>query len=104
MIDLPSWIDAQTWADFEEMRRKVRKPLTDGARRLAVKRLLALYAEGHDPTEVLEQSILNAWQGLWPISVSRQKVRDDAVSRELRVGSGPSDYGPVRLKVKERFQ
>jgi hypothetical protein len=91
VIELPDWIDPQTWDDFEEMRRKMRKPLTDAARRLAIKRLLFLYREHrNDPQEVLEQSILNSWQGLWPISQGfGRRQEDEAVRRELRVGTGP---------------
>ncbi len=90
MIKLPNWIDPEVWKAFEEMRKKTRKPLTDYARKLAFKRLEHIYKEhGHHPDDVLEQSILNAWQGLWPISQGRQSRRDEEVRREARVGTGP---------------
>src|ERR1035437_6183847 len=98
MIELPEWIDKSTWADFEDMRMSIKKPLRDPARRLAVKRLLALYAEGNDPQAVLEQSILNAWQGLWPVCQGRRGRRDEEVRREVSVGAGPSAYGHVKEK------
>jgi len=90
MIDLPNWLDKATWADFEEMRRKMKRPLTDAARKLAIKKLLKLWQENRDhPTDVLEQSILNGWQGLWPICQGRTDRRDEELRRELRAGSGP---------------
>ena len=90
MIKLPDWIEASTWKDFEEMRKAMRKPLTDAARKLAVKKLEHIYREhGHHPTEVLEQSILNGWQGLWPVCQSRVGRRDEELRKELRTGSGP---------------
>lgn len=89
MFDLPEWVDTETWKDFEQMRKKIRKPLTDAARRLAIKKLVQLYREGHDPKDVLEQSILNAWQGLWPICQGRGDRRDEELRKEIHVGTGP---------------
>lgn len=85
-FELPDWIDAQTWADFEEMRRKIRRPITDAGRRLAVKRLMVLQSCGHNPNEVLEQSILNSWQGLWPIQESRTGQKEADARKEVNVG------------------
>ena len=87
MIELPNWIEREVWDAFEDMRKKMRKPLTDYARKLAVKKLLALYVEDNRnvPNDVLEQSIMCGYQGLWPIHSSRTSVRDS----ELRVGQGP---------------
>ena len=92
MIDLPDWIDKETWDNWEEMRRKMRKPLTDAARRLAVKRLLRLYQVdpiNNHPQEVMEQSILCGYQGFWPVSQGRAGQRDSELSKELNVGRGP---------------
>ncbi|MBN3270141.1 hypothetical protein CUR95_24070 [Bordetella bronchiseptica] len=58
---LPDWIPAEPWRQFEEMRRKKKKPMTDGARKLAVSKLDALRGAGHDVVTMLDQSILHAW-------------------------------------------
>lgn len=63
---LPSDIPTEEWAGFEEMRVRIRKPLTDYARRQAVKRLRALSEDGWPPGDVLNHSILNNYQGLFP--------------------------------------
>lgn len=100
-FQLPDWIDAETWRDFEDMRLKIRKPLTDAARRLAVRRLIEIWNEhGHHPQMVLEQSILNAWQGIWPLAQSRMDRRDEELRKELRVGAGPVCLGPVRKHIQ----
>lgn len=97
MIEIPDWLDAQTWQDFEDMRRKLRKPLTDAARRLAIRKLESLYREyGHRPKDVLEQSILNGWQSLWPLCQGRRDRRDEEWRRELNAGNGPDGRGRVR--------
>jgi hypothetical protein len=92
MIELPDWIDRETWMAYEEMRRKQRRPLTDFARKLAIKKLLRLYEldpETNHPQDVLEQSILCGYQGLWPVNTGRKGQRDAELQRELRVGKGP---------------
>jgi len=63
---LPSDIPADEWADFEEMRKKIRKPLTDAMREKALTRIRKLQAQGYDPGEVLSHSTLNSYQGIFP--------------------------------------
>ena len=63
----PPEVPIGTWAAYREMRIKIRKPMTEHAAHLVLQRLLLLKAEGHDPQAVLEQSIMNSWQGVFPI-------------------------------------
>jgi hypothetical protein len=65
---LPDWIDGNDWADYEEMRRKIRKPMTPRARTLAVRELDKLRKLGSPPSAVLQQSILRDYQGLFPVA------------------------------------
>jgi hypothetical protein len=67
----PDWVPFSAWQDFVEMRKKIKKPLTDKARILAWTLLAKLMAEGNDPIEVLNQSILNNWAGLFPVGDRR---------------------------------
>lgn len=89
-FELPDWIDPETWRDYENMRKQIKRPLSDRARNIAVKKLQDLYRQGYSPEDVLEQSIFMCWQGLFEI---RQQYaterRATAVDRELRVGAGP---------------
>jgi hypothetical protein len=64
---LPDWIPRQDWEAFVEMRKKIGKKLTDAAKPLAVKKLERLRADGNDPGEVLRQSVLASWQGLFEV-------------------------------------
>ncbi len=60
--------------DFVEMRKKIKKPMTERAKELAVKKLVGL-AQMSDIDDIdtdmaisiLEQSIMNCWQGLFPL-------------------------------------
>lgn len=62
---LPEWIDPKAWQGFEEMRKKIRKPMTDRARENIVRKLAAFKAKGHDPTTVLDNSITGDWQDVY---------------------------------------
>jgi len=64
---LPDWIDRSLWDAYEEMRKKLRKAMTDHARSLAVKDLMDLRNKGHSPSDVLNQSIMRGWTGLFEI-------------------------------------
>jgi uncharacterized protein YdaU (DUF1376 family) len=64
---LPSWVPIQEWKDFEEMRVRIKKPMTDAARKGNVEDLQKLVAAGHDAAAVLSQSVKNSWAGLFKI-------------------------------------
>ena len=64
---IPKWIDKDIWNDFLEMRGKMRKPPTEKAKRLLIKDLERLRSEGHNPNEVLNQSIMRNYTGVFPL-------------------------------------
>jgi hypothetical protein len=53
--------------EFENYRKKIRKPLTEHGIELILKKLGEFRAQGHDPVKILEQSIMNGWQGIFPV-------------------------------------
>ena len=64
---LPEWVDRQAWSEYEGMRRRIKAPLTDGARDRNVRELAKLRDEGHAPTAVLLQSVDKCWKGLFAL-------------------------------------
>jgi hypothetical protein len=66
-VELPDWIPADAWKSFEKARKKLRAPLTDEAKTLAIAELGKLRDQGHDPRAVLEQSVFRGWRGLFPL-------------------------------------
>ena len=63
--DVPDWIPMQEWQDFCEMRKKIRAPLTSAAQTIAINTLAKLKAQGHNPAEILQQSVMHSWRGLF---------------------------------------
>lgn len=64
---LPDWISQETWNSFEQMRKRIKKPLTDEATKRILVRLEKWRGEGQDAEEILSMAIENNWQGLWPL-------------------------------------
>lgn len=64
---LPDWIDKETWEAFLEMRKKKRAIPTEKAKQLLIKELERLKAAGNDPNEVLNQSIMRNYTGVFPL-------------------------------------
>lgn len=66
-VEIPDWVPSEAWNGFLEMRKKIKKPLTDRGVALALKKLGQLRDEGHDPSAVLDQSVMSNYQGLFPV-------------------------------------
>lgn len=64
---LPDWLPAEEWRGFETMRRKIKKPMTERAAAMALRKLGELRDRGENPAAVLDQSTLHCWQDLYPI-------------------------------------
>jgi hypothetical protein len=62
---LPDWIPVEPWNAFLEMRKKQRASPTPYATEKLVKKLENLRDDGCDLTEVLDQSTVNAWKGIF---------------------------------------
>jgi hypothetical protein len=66
-IIIPDWIPKAAWDGWTEMRKLKHSAPSPRALELAIGVLEKLRAKGHDPGEVLDQSTLNGWKGLFPI-------------------------------------
>ncbi len=70
---LPDCVPRESWDGYVEMRRKIKKPMTDRAVKLAIGVLEGLVARGQDAGAVLDQSTFYGWQGLFEVRVERRK-------------------------------
>lgn len=64
---LPEYISQEAWDGFVEMREAIRKPLTSLATKRILKSLERLRAKGEDVNDVLDQSTIHNWMGVFPI-------------------------------------
>lgn len=63
---IPSFLDKNTLNDFCEMRKRIKKPLTEVAVPRLINKLTKLHKEGYDVNAILDESIQNSWQGVFP--------------------------------------
>ena len=63
---LPSFVDQDAWEEFKRMRSQdMKKPLSEYAEKLAMKKLTKWHGEGYDVNAIIDDSIFNNWQGLF---------------------------------------
>lgn len=75
VFKIPSFINPEIWKDFEAMRKQVKRPMSERAKKLIVSKLQKL---GEDKAnEILEQSIVNCWQDVYPLKVDKKGERED---------------------------
>lgn len=72
---IPPFINPEIWKDFEAMRKQIRKPMSERAKKLIVSKLQSLGEDKAD--EILEQSIVNCWQDVYPLKTDRSNDKED---------------------------
>jgi phage replication O-like protein O len=61
----------KAWKGYAEMRKTIKKPMTEYAAELRIKALMKLQAQGEDPIAVLNQSIANCWQDIYAVKTDK---------------------------------
>ena len=64
---------AEALAAFAEHRKKLKKPMTDRAKELLLSNLSKMGATEQEQIAILSQSIVNGWQGVFPLGGDRKK-------------------------------
>ncbi len=70
--DLPDWLDLEAWGKWVKHRKEIKKPLTPTA---IEQQLKILEDNRYDQVEIIEQSINNGYQGLFPIKRYSQREK-----------------------------
>ena len=102
---LPEWIDKATWNSFDEMRNKLRKPMTERAKELIVMELIKLKSLGNDPNAVLLESIRKSWQDVFPLKEKNNgsgKIAKEELMNALKNKNNIS-MPPLSDSAKELF-
>lgn len=79
--------------DFAEMRKQMKKPLTERAARILLRTLEELKKQGFSPVPVLEQSIFSNWQGVFPLREG--EINGTAAKPSVPAGKQSTKYGTV---------
>lgn len=79
-VEVPEWISGEVWEEFVRMRNRIRKPLTPYAAELIISKLEKFGPSLAD--QILEQSIMSCWAGVFPLRNNRQQESiDDLISQ-----------------------
>lgn len=81
-------------ADYVQMRKKIKKPLTNRAIELVFRKLDELASTDHEKVAIVNQSIMNSWQGLFPIKDTGRRMNNGAGN-----GSASGDSEKIAGKV-----
>ena len=65
-------IFTKTWQDFKEMRKAKNKKMTSKAEELILNELNKLATDEKTQVAILNQSIMNSWQGVFPLKVNKE--------------------------------
>ena len=80
--------------DFEEMRKKIRKPLTENAKHLILQKLEKMAETDEEKIEILNQSIMNSWQGIFPLKKENDsKKKDGGLDQMSRIWQDAKETG-----------
>ncbi len=83
----------ETLAEFVDMRRKNKRPCTAKAIELIIKKLYNIASDNAERVRVVEQSVMNGWQGVFPLS--------DARNDTTKKNSAPMTNNPFILAAQE---
>lgn len=65
--------------EFIKFRRGMKKPMTDHAIELLINKLNKLSSDTSEQIEILNQSMLNGWQGVFPLKESGKKPKETTI-------------------------
>ena len=65
--------------EFIKFRKGMKKPMTDHAIELLINKLNKLSSDTSEQIEILNQSMLNGWQGVFPLKESGKKPKETTI-------------------------
>jgi len=92
-IDMPEWLDSELLTNYVDMRKANKKPMTDNAIYLLIKKIARERNNGHDANQMLEDAIIGGYQTVYPKDKPKQ-VGDIVVS--------PTGYTPKQLNNQRK--
>jgi len=94
-LTLPDWIPEKTWEEYLEMRKRIKKPLLEKSFPRVWKELDRLRGMGNSSEAVLNQSIINTWQGVFEI-----KKPFNTGGKDVGIRTNRSDPRDTRLQSR----
>lgn len=89
---------------FEDMRNKIKKPMTDRAKQMLIKELNKITNDRSIQTAILNQSVLNCWQSVYPLK-NQEKKAEQTVKKTAfsNFKEGKTEYNDIEQKSLEKL-
>ncbi len=102
-FELPDWIPLETWNAFIDMRKRIKKPATDFAKKLIIGKLEKFKSQGQDIVAILEKSITSGWQDVFELKENKTFAQQaaDIARTTVPANKGPD---PALLKIQQDRQ
>ena len=85
--------------EFIESRKKLKKPFTDTALKRMIKKLKEIGSTESEQIEIIENSIINGWAGIFPLDRRKPKAAGQDYFDEVdNWAEGGIDYGQAALR------
>lgn len=97
-IILPDWIKEKTWSEFLQHRKSIKSPMSDLAQRKAFNILEKFKDEGQDVDQIINNSIVNGWKGLFPIKLTKE-IKDGKYYGNSRKEEPFDDLGEMLKRL-----
>jgi len=81
----------KAWKDFKEMRKKKNKPMTERAEELIINELNKLTNNEGEQIAILNQSIMNSWQGVFPLKNKVTPIKCNTEEEILKIIGGDNE-------------
>lgn len=104
-MSLPDFIDPELWDAYCEMRKEMgkRAPFTDAAKRLTIKRLVQMDAQGFDANSSLEQSVMRGWRGVFEAE-RKSEVKRGIDPALQKIMADSQKAAPMPAEIRQRLQ
>ena len=89
---IPQYLDPDLWKSYMEVRCKAKAPKTDNALKLVLQEIVKLKAQGNDPNEILKQSIMNGWKGVFPLKHQKNKINNHTNFKDKNYENGSEGF------------
>jgi uncharacterized protein YdaU (DUF1376 family) len=82
-LTIPEWLPQESLLAFREHRAKLRRPMTDHAQRLLIRKLATLRASGMDPVKLIDIAIEHGWMTVYK---SREQAEESGNETLRKLG------------------
>ncbi len=79
--DTPDWFPTESWKEFTQHRKTQKAPMSELAESRMKKEMEKFFHEGQNLEEVINQSIMNGWKGIFRIKGTGNEQRNSSTQR-----------------------